>query len=81
MRTTADIDEQVYRSVRERALRTGISVGRMLGLLVEQALAAEAAVPLVIKQSSGFNVVAARPGSPLVTTASVQRALDEEGAL
>ena len=26
-------------------------------------------------------VVAARPGSPLVTTASVQRALDEEGAV
>lgn len=81
MRTTADIDEHAYRSVRERALRSGISVGRMLGLLVEQALAAEAAVPLVIKESNGFNVVAARPGSPLVTTESVRRALDEEGAV
>lgn len=81
MRTTADIDEKAYGSVRELAQRSGVSVGRMLGLLVEQALAAEAAVPLVIKQSAGFNVVAARPGSPVVSTAAVQRALDEEGAL
>ncbi len=81
MRTTADIDEQAYRSVRERAQRSGISVGRMLGLLVEQALAAEAAVPLVIKQSHGFNVVAARPGSPQVSAEAVQAALDDDSAI
>ena len=43
MRTTADLDERVYQEVRDRAQRSGISVGRTLGLLVEQALAAELA--------------------------------------
>ena len=79
MRTTADLDEQSYRSVRERAQRSGVSVGRMLGMLVEQALAAEAATSLVVKQSHGFNVVAARPGSPVISATAIQRAIDDEG--
>ena len=81
MRTTAELDERVYRQVRDRSQRSGISVGRTLGLLVEQALAAELATPLIMKNSKGFNVVAARPGSPMISAAAVQGALDDEGVV
>jgi len=81
MRTTVEVDEQVYRTVRERAQRTGVSVGRLLGMLVEQALAAEADAPLLIKNSHDFSVVAARPGSPQISAEAVQTVLDSDGMI
>lgn len=78
MRVTAEIDAATYEHVQQRARMQQISMSRLLGELIGQALAA---APLQKIRSGRFNVIAAPPGAPKVSAEQIQRIIDQEGYL
>ncbi|MFT4104047.1 MAG: hypothetical protein QM674_24085 [Burkholderiaceae bacterium] len=81
MRTTIDLDPQLHARARRRAQREGISLGRMLGKLVEQGLQGAAAGVPAMQRSGRFTVLAPAAPHARGASAAVQQAIDEEGVL
>ncbi|QHS09918.1 hypothetical protein [Sinimarinibacterium sp. NLF-5-8] len=81
MRTTVELTDDLHEQVRRRAQREGLSLARMLGSLVEQALRQPAGNPPVHQQSGRFQVIAPASHNAKVSSAAVQKVLDEEGIL
>lgn len=82
MRTTLDITPETHESVRRLAQRQGVSMSRLLGLLVERGLQAQDEKQALPTARSGrFQVIAAEPGQARVTQQCIQKVIDEEGIL
>lgn len=81
MRTTIEMEESLHEQVRRRAQREGLSLSRMLGKLVGQALrqGEEATVPT--QRSGRFEVIAPATPDARATSSAVQKVMDEEGIL
>ena len=76
MRTTVSIDDDLYRALKERAARTGRTVGAVLEDAVRDSIArsSDGRKPLRIKAYGRGGV---RPGIDLSSNTSIQEALDE----
>ncbi|MFT3800422.1 MAG: hypothetical protein QM766_04310 [Burkholderiaceae bacterium] len=83
MRTTIDLDPQLHALVRRRAQREGLSLGRMLGKLVEQGMqqGADTADEPVLQRSGRFIALMPATQGAKVASATVQQVIDEEGLL
>jgi hypothetical protein len=73
MRTTLDIDDDVLLAVKDAASRERIPVGRMMSMLIRQALAPASSV-----SRNGVLVFEAAPDAPLLTLEAVNRLRDED---
>ena len=78
MRVTAEINEQTYEHVKRRALSRSISMGKLLGEMIADALKAK---PLGLVKSGRFNVIAAPAGTKPVSIATIQELIDQDGVL
>lgn len=78
MRVTAEIDEATYEHVQQRARMQNISMSRLLGELIGQALEAS---PVRTGKSGRFTVILDPPGAPVVTAEQIQRIIDRDGYL
>lgn len=80
MRTTIRIDDDLYRSVKERAARTGRTVASVLEDAVRAGLAEPkpATRPFVIRSAGNGGL---RPGVDLTSNAGIAEMLDEERPL
>ena len=76
MRTTLNVDEDVYEAARALAETDKEPIGRVLSRLARRGLAP--ARETTGRTRMGFPVVALPPGSAPVTPQAVRRALDEE---
>ncbi len=83
MRTTVDLEPQLHARVRRRAQREGISLGRMLGKLVEQGLQGVPAnnEPPAMQRSGRFTVLVPATPDAKVASAAIQQIIDDEGIL
>lgn len=81
MRTTIDLDEALHEQVRRRAQREGLSVSRMLGKLVGQAMAPPVETAVSMQHSGRFEVIAPAAADACVAADAVQKVIDEEGIL
>ena len=79
MRTTIRIDDELYRTVREQAARSGRTVGEIIEDAVRQALQRPAATrppePLPTFRGSGV-----MPGIDLTSNAALREAMDQDTA-
>lgn len=77
MRTTIRIDDDLYRSVKERAARTGRTVASVLEDAVRAGLAdaKPTAEPFTVRSSGRGGL---RPGVDLASNAAVAELLDED---
>jgi len=75
MRTTVNLDDDVYEAARSLAESEKESLGRVLSRLARRGLV-PARKPS--RRRGGFPVVALPPDSPPVTSETVRRALDDE---
>jgi hypothetical protein len=73
MRTTLAIDDDVLREAREIAAADGRSVGAVISDLARRALA-----PVAIRGEQGLPVFDVAPSAPVITSAQVTAALDDE---
>lgn len=76
MRTTVNLDDDVYAAISSLAASEHESLGSVLSRLVRRALA-PSGVPAK-RRRGGFPVVALPAGSPMVTSDAVRRVLDSE---
>lgn len=76
MRTTVTIDDELYRELKERAARSGRTVGAVLEDAVRDALtrSSDRRKPLRI---DAYGTGGMRPGVDLSSNASIQEVLDE----
>ncbi|MFT4197465.1 MAG: hypothetical protein QM601_06065 [Pseudoxanthomonas sp.] len=83
MRTTIDLEPQLHARVRRRAQREGLSLGRMLGKLVEQSMqsAPSGGEAPAMQRSGRFAVLVPTVQDAKVASAVVQQAIDDEGVL
>lgn len=77
MRTTVTIDDDLYRELKERAARTGRTVGAVLEDAVRDSMArsSDDRKPFVVRPFKGKGGL--RPGIDLSSNASVAEAMDE----
>jgi hypothetical protein len=79
MRTTIRIDDELYRTVREKAARSGRTVGEIIEDAVRQALQRPtpdtSPTPLPTFRGSGV-----MPGIDLTSNAALREAMDEDAA-
>jgi hypothetical protein len=73
MRTTLSLDNDVFEEVKTYAKSRDIAVGKAVSELVRRGLRA----PLRTRIVNGFHVVDLPPGCPEVSSADVERLLDE----
>jgi hypothetical protein len=78
MRVTADIDQQTYETVRQRARVENTSMSALLGDLVRKSLEAQ---PIQVVKSGRFVVFAGTPDAPKVSSESIQKVIDADGFL
>jgi hypothetical protein len=76
MRTTVNLDDDVYEAARSLAASANESLGRALSRLARRGLAP--AARSTRRGRGGFPVVTLPAGSPPVTSGAVRRALDDE---
>jgi len=82
MRTTIELDEDLHTLVQRQAQREGLSMARLLGRLVAQGLRGLQAQGAPATQPSGrFTVLAPATPEACVSSAAVQKVIDEEGIL
>lgn len=81
MRTTIELDDQLHQRLRRRAQREGVSLSHLLGRVVAQASEVPAAQAPPQRRSGRFTVLASPVAGTRTTTETVQRAVDDEGAL
>ena len=81
MRTTIEMEEGLHEQVRRRAQREGLSVSRMLGKLVGQALRQNEEATVPTQRSGRFEVIAPAAPRARATSSAVQKVMDEEGIL
>ena len=77
MRTTINLDDDVYEAAKALAESERQPIGRVVSRLVRRGLAP--ARRTHARKRSGFPVIALPRESPPVTPESVRRALDEDG--
>jgi hypothetical protein len=75
MRTTVNLDDDVYQAVLRLARRTGISFGKALSNVARDGLEATAASKTTVLPT--FDVP---PGAPMIPGMLAYKFLDEEGA-
>lgn len=76
MRTTLNLDDDVYQAARSLAEAEKQSIGRILSRLARRGLAPPGTTRR--RGRGGFPVVSLPPGSPPVTPEAVRRLLDED---
>lgn len=76
MRTTVNLDDDVYEAARALADAHQESLGRALSRLARKGL--QPVRPAVRRKRGGFPVVSLPPDSPVVSDESVRRALEDE---
>jgi hypothetical protein len=74
VRTTLDIDDDVLQTAKELAVGRGKTMGQVLSDLARKAL--EPKTPYTTR--NGVPIIPHRPGASLITTADVERWLDED---
>ena len=73
MRTTLNLDDDVFPLVKRYAAGRSVGLGKAVSELVRKGLR----VPLQTQVVNGFHVVILPPDSPSVTSEDIQRLLDE----
>jgi plasmid stability protein len=81
MRTTIRIDDDLYRSVKERAARSGRTVASVLEDAVRAGLATDAKPARAAFRVRPDGRGGVRPGVDLASNAALAEVLDEERAL
>ena len=81
MRTTIELAPELHESVRRLAQRLNLSTAKLLGHLVERGLSAQGDETLPSARSGRFQVIARAEGQAKVSSARVQKVIDEEGIL
>lgn len=77
MRTTLNLDDDVYLAVRERARRERRAAGQVLSDLARESLTGRGSTSgTLVKAENGFHALPSRGG--IVTNELVQSLLDEE---
>ena len=74
MRTTLQLDEDVYRAAKSLAQAEQKSLGEVVSSLARKALAPDPR----IRESSGFPVFSVSPGAAPITNEMVRAALEED---
>lgn len=81
MRTTIRIDDELYRSVRERALRSGRTVGEVIEDAVRRALQHEGQGQEAPGSLPTFKGSGLAPGVDLSSNSAVRAVMDEDTPL
>lgn len=74
MRTTLQLDDDVYEAARSLALAEQRSLGEIVSRLARKALAPSQSV----RERNGFPIFEVREGAAAITPEMVKRALDED---
>jgi len=74
MRTTLNIDDEVFREVKQYADSRSVALGRAVSELIRRGLKA----PLQTQLIDGIHVVVLPTNSPVVDTAQVKQLIDDE---
>lgn len=80
MRTTLNLDDDVYKAAQARARATGKPLGRVLSEMARQAL--QSSGPMSkrsVKRTSRFPVFELPANARMIPASRVQKALDEDG--
>ncbi|MGH9326233.1 MAG: hypothetical protein ACRD2B_06035 [Terriglobia bacterium] len=80
MRTTIDLPEDLYRTLKARAGLTGVSLSTLVGRLVEQGLRSSSGEGGIRKQSGPPPVIIPASGKPIpaIPRANIRRMEEEE---
>lgn len=82
MRTTLNLDDDVYEAAQARAQATGKPLGRVLSEMARQALQPSGRKSKrPVRASSRFPVFEVPTDARMIPASRVQRALDEDGIL
>ncbi len=81
MRTTVELDDQLHEQLLWRARRDGVSLAKLLGNLVEDALHSESSDLALAQRSRRFKVLVPAKSEARAARRTVQEAIDEEGIL
>lgn len=83
MRTTLDIDDDIYLFAREQAARERVSIGKAISALMRKGLqqpSPQALEPSGFAVRNGIPLIESSPESPrIVTQALIDRIRDEDG--
>lgn len=74
MRTTLNLDDEVFESVKQYAEHRSIALGKAASDLIRRGLAA----PLQLQMKKGFFTVVLPEDAPKVTSVHVKRLLEDE---
>ena len=75
MRTTMEIDDEVFLTVKEIAQQRKTSAGMVISIILREALQPKS---FALEYRDGVPVLPRRPNGPTVTTELVNRLLNEE---
>ncbi len=81
MRTTIELEPELHESVRRLAQRLNLSTSKLLGHLVARGLSAQGDETLPTARSGRFQVIASTGTPAKVSSARIQKVIDEEGIL
>lgn len=77
MRTTVNLDEDVYEAALDRARATGRPLGRVLSDMARQALPAEPRAPVIRTGAGRFAAFDVPRDAPVIPASRIQQALDD----
>jgi hypothetical protein len=75
MRTTINLDDDVYQAISTLSQSSGLSLGRVLSKVAREGLKPKP----VNKKKNGFPTFDVPPGTPMIPGDLVQKIWDEEG--
>ena len=77
MRTTVNLDDDVYEAALDRARATGRPLGRVLSDMARQPLPAEPWAPVSRAGAERFAAFDVPPDAPMIPASRIQQALDD----